>query len=115
MYYCVKNINFAYDNCYMKNFAAILLTLLALTAVNPMPVQANADERIEANAPQLKAASGYIELTVSSETTFTFHIFSITGQLIKRVEVSDGSLQVELPAGCYIVKCEKWSKKVIVK
>lgn len=65
--------------------------------------------------PSAKPVHGGLELTVPGDDTVTFTIYSITGQVIKTVNVGGGSAHVELPKGCYIIKCARWSKKVIVK
>lgn len=75
----------------------------------------NADDRIEVAAPTCSATPimGGIKLVAESE--ITFDIYSITGQRVKSISVDSGTKQVDLPKGCYIVRCSQWSKKVIVK
>lgn len=62
-----------------------------------------------------KASEGQIVLTSADEKPVTFQIYSIIGQLVKSVTVHSGEIIVELPRGYYIVKCEKWTKQVIVR
>lgn len=62
----------------------------------------------------VRAGSGYLELANPGDAVRRFHIYSITGQLVKSVDVQ-GTAVVELPQGCYIVKCDSWSRKVVVK
>lgn len=64
--------------------------------------------------PAARPVSGGIELTTPGDTPCCFYIYSITGQMVKSAEIS-GSAVVDLPRGCYIIKCAKWSKKVVVK
>ena len=43
-------------------------------------------------------------------------IYSITGQMVKDLEVAPGmDVTVDLPAGYYIVKTAQWSKRIVVK
>lgn len=57
-----------------------------------------------------------IILSVNNDKGEKFHIYSITGQLVKTVTVPAKSEErIELKCGCYIVKCSQWSKKVMVK
>lgn len=67
-----------------------------------------------ADAPKLAAAQGCIIITAGTDNSANFDIYSITGQLVKRVHLTEGQIQIELPRGCYIVKCERWSKKIVV-
>lgn len=60
--------------------------------------------------------SGAVRLSVSSGRQERFLIYSITGQLIKTVDVAPGGEErVDLRCGCYIIKCSFWSKKVMVR
>lgn len=64
----------------------------------------------------VRASQGHIILSSSESRPITFHIYSIIGQLVKSVTVSSESETIiEMPRGYYIVKCEKWTKQVIVK
>lgn len=65
--------------------------------------------------PTVKINSGNLEISVPDDTIYNFNIYSITGQLVKTLKLSDGTASVELPRGCYIVKCEKWSKKIVIR
>lgn len=69
---------------------------------------------IVVSAPTIKSISQGIELTVSDGEAHQFYIYSITGQMIKSVEVRESAV-IDLPCGCYIVKCREWSKKIVVK
>lgn len=98
----------------MKKFCRIAL-VLALALGSATTLQVAAAERIEAVAEDCQAlpTQGGIMLCASSRTQFD--IYTITGQCVKSVTVEDGSAKAELPKGCYIVRCAKWSKKVVVK
>lgn len=65
-------------------------------------------------APTMEVTHSGIELTSYRNVT-RFSIYSITGQIIKSVEVSDGTVTVELPKGYYIVKCDEWVKRVVIR
>ncbi len=70
---------------------------------------------ISSQQPSVSASVGHITLTVNDDEVVNFYIYSITGQIIKTITISQGSTTVELPRGYYIVKCNYWSKTVIVK
>lgn len=66
----------------------------------------------------VKSTSGALILSVGhdNDTSARFLIYSITGQMVKSVDVAAGTdVTVELPSGYYIVKTSQWSKRVIVK
>ncbi|WP_278744453.1 T9SS type A sorting domain-containing protein [Muribaculum intestinale] len=99
-----------------KTFMTLMLvTGLAFGSVTAN-AQSNADERISAidNTPSVRPSSGGIEITVQGESSSTFYIYSITGQMVKSVDIS-GNTFIDLPRGCYIIKCASWSKKVVVR
>ena len=74
------------------------------------PVE-NRNNSLKENAPEVKVYSGGIEIIVKPESgTYNFRVYSITGQVVKRLKLSEGSERIELPQGCYIVKCEAWTK-----
>lgn len=100
------------------------LAAIFLFALFPLAVDLSADgseQPVESSfpvsaLPEAKAGAGSLELSVPAGKTVKFEIFSITGQSIKVVKVSGGfSMTVELPKGFYIVKCESWTKKVMIK
>ncbi len=102
-----------------------LLLILSLLFIIPASAMAAAagSPRIEATVGdvqelEVKALHGAIEVSASADldTPQRFMIFSITGQMVKDLYVAPGSaVTVELPAGYYIVKTARWSKRVLVK
>lgn len=86
---------------------------LGVLVATPLAVAAQLVQIEAAEQVAAQPADGGLLLTASLPTAF--EVYSITGQLVKRVEVEAGSEKVELPNGCYIVRCPRWSKKVIVK
>lgn len=99
-------------------FRYIIAAVLTITPIGIMAIAASSDNQsIEnlASGPRATGSTGFISLvSYSSDTNFT--IYSITGQVVKSLKVASGtSINVELPAGFYIVKCHAWSRKVVVK
>lgn len=66
-------------------------------------------------SPELKVSGSVIELYCGDSTNVKFEIFSITGLLVKQVTLASGSMRIELPKGFYIVKCESWTRRVMLK
>ena len=66
--------------------------------------------------PSMSADNGVLTIKASPDTAETFHVYGITGQLVKRVDVKAGdSAQHELKRGLYIVKCSRWARKIMMK
>lgn len=99
----------------MKRLCRIAFAFALIAGFMATTSQVAAADRIESVADdcQAQSASGGIMLSATSRTQFD--IYTITGQCVKSVTVEDGSVKAELPKGCYIVRCPKWSKKVVVK
>ncbi len=102
---------------------AVIILMIALCGVTFPCMRAvaqsgdseNVSVPVAITTPSLKSGTGQIELISATDEQTTFFIYSITGQLIKRVNVTSGAVTVELKRGYYIVKCEKWSKRAVVK
>lgn len=76
---------------------------------------ATVQQRIETVA---NASGGNGRITFAAgNSDAVFHIYSITGQLLKTVRLSaDGHVSIDMPKGFYVVRCNgQWSRKVIVK
>lgn len=99
----------------MRFLAASILLLLSLGISNVQTSAAEAPMVEVVSVPAVTAGQGYIKIVCPSDgVTYHFNIYSITGRLEKSVALRDGSQHIDLPQGCYIVRCEKWSKKVLV-
>ncbi len=69
---------------------------------------------VEEKGPTVTVSGTHIDMW--SDKAITFEIYSITGQLIKSVNVPASThVKIELPKGFYIVKCESWTRRVMVK
>lgn len=103
----------------MKRLIYIVVCLLAMGAATAVPVPDNfLPQRVETTTtgPVAQGAEGRIVFTAGNADA-TFHVYSITGQLIKVVRVAaDQRTSVDFPKGFYIVKCSnQWSRKVVVR
>lgn len=105
--------------------SARLAAIVAALSVVAVPVAAMPGsapimptEQLEQHAddPVVATHDGVIELTSRGSADRTFQIYSIVGQLVRTVTVRAGDTeQLELRAGCYVVRCGRWSKKVVVR
>ena len=99
----------------MKQLYRIVMALTLACALTAPEFVAVADDAIEVAVEESRAVgvSGGIQLSAVESTGF--EVYSITGQRVKKVQVENSTVKVDLPKGCYIVRCAKWSKKAIVK
>lgn len=87
-----------------------------VASAHSLPDETVASQRMDTDIASVSASSTGITLSVKGEKAERFYVFSITGQLVKTIDVDAAGVRtVELPRGCYIVKCSHWSKKVMVK
>lgn len=94
----------------------LALTFVALPGAATMATPpANIRHEIALSEPLITSHRGAIEITCPvNGKSYTFQIYAITGQLLKKVQVTDTTTTIAITQGCYIVKCESWVKKVIV-
>lgn len=104
----------------MKKILTILFVLLAFGSASAYaePEGVSVAQRIEnvSVSPVVRGGMGRIYLAAGNADA-SFSIYSITGQLLKVVKLTDDShVSVELPKGFYIVRCSGFgSVKVVVK
>ena len=107
----------------MTRLAKIPVCIILLAALSGIcsenrvyAVEVPAQQRVDNSSAAIDLAPGAIVISLKGGVCDTFQIFSITGQLVKTVSMAGPSKEtVELPRGCYIVKCSQWSRKVVVK
>lgn len=102
----------------MRKLISTVILFLAATAYTGQWL-ANAKSAVEIRVsdrtPAVTVDKGYLELTAPESETVKFEIFSITGQLIKSVTVKSSTVKVDLPKGFYIIKCDSWTKRVMLR
>lgn len=94
----------------VKIAVAFMLAAIAPATVVSQPIDSEAVESVLT----VKSVGGGVQITVNDTESHQFYIYSITGQMVKSVTVSE-SVIVDLPQGCYIIKCKQWSKKIVVR
>ena len=102
----------------LKRVIAILIILTGSCCISDITfsVYAQQQEFSENSATVVGGAGCMTIYNYNSDNESTFSVYSITGQIVKSVSVPGGTTAtINLPKGFYIVKCEYWSRKVIVK
>lgn len=103
----------------MKNLLALIilaLTFVAIPCATAMSAPTQMRQEIAISEPTITGQRGSIVIACPvNGRSYTFQIYAITGQLLKKVQLTDTTATIVIPQGCYIVKCESWIKKVIVQ
>ena len=100
----------------MKKLFLLLILMLSAPALRPVlnaapvPGVELADQRVK-----VRVVHGGLELTNNTDQVLHFQIYSITGQIVKSLDLGNGSVTVDLPQGCYIVRHPKGTQKVVVR
>lgn len=93
-----------------------LAVSLGAAAAYAEPASAESPRGIEVSAkPTVKVVRGHVEISVPGEETRQVQVYALTGQMVKSVDAQPGVTVLELPAGYYIVKCDRLSQRVIVR
>lgn len=104
---------------HIKNYIKTLFISLALGACAipafAEPADASVQQSVAVSQPQVRVLNDRIEITVSGEEDCPVTIYALTGQVVKSFTAVQGVNSVELPKGYYIVKCDRYSCRVVVK
>lgn len=102
----------------MRRIISTVILFFAVAAFNGQWL-ANArpavENKVADRGPAVSVDKGFIELSAPEAEAVKFEIFSITGQLIKSVTVKGTPVKVDLPKGFYIIKCDSWTKRVMLR
>lgn len=111
---------------FIKKISFALVTVAFMAAASP--VVASADDRapyghteaadeLGSHAPEVKVSGNRVEINVDADNApCKVEIYALTGQLVKSLPcVSGGQLTVELSAGYYIVKVDRFARRIIVR
>lgn len=100
-----------------KFISAAILSLAIATASSQWQASARpaVESRVSDHQPAVSVDKGFVELTAPDGEAVKFEIFSITGQLVKSVTVKGSTVKIDLPKGFYIIKCDSWTKRVMLK
>lgn len=80
----------------------------------PIPTEAPRVAEMSA-VPTVKVDHGSVVISIPGDEACQVHVFAITGQLVKSIMAQPGVTTIDLPAGYYIVKCDKFSQRVIIR
>lgn len=104
----------------MKIFRNIFiagLLLFSAAAVYATPAATDAPRQASEMAamPVVKVINGHVEIHIPGDENRQVIVYALTGQVVKSVTATPGVTVIDLPAGYYIVKCDRLSQRVIVR
>ena len=99
--------------------AAICMAIAALTtgvaATTYAAPEPGSSTTIVASQPQVRVLSGQIEITIPGDENKSVQVYTLTGQIVKNFVAAPGVTLVDLPAGYYIVKCDRTTCRVVIR
>lgn len=100
----------------MKKLLLLLILTLAAPAIQSVAFGAPTHQvELGEQSVEVRVVHGGLELINNTDQTIHFQVYSITGQMVKSLDLGNGSATVALPQGCYIVKHPKGTQKVVVR
>lgn len=102
----------------MTQYIRILFVSLSLLIGSAVSIGAADGSMASQHDEQMtiRTSESGLEISVaSSDKALKIEIYSITGQLVKSLDIENGTERISLPKGCYIVRTHNGSKKVVVK
>ena len=107
-------MNVQFNVIVMKKGILILIFSLLLCGA-PLVAQTAQKEMPKAQISAVSNTAGTLTVNNHSGKTTSFTVYSITGQVVKVIELKAGSSTFSLPQGFYIVKTDDYTMKVAVK
>lgn len=93
---------------------AVAAALLSTTAVAAFPT-ADVVSEVRQPSVSIRVLQTGVEIVNDTRTECDVMIYAITGQLMKHVKAAPGSTQIELAPGCYIVRVDGLSKRIVIQ
>jgi len=98
---------------FMKKY--LLLFAVMLSAAMSVQAQTEVRDKQPATVAVSSDQMGVLTIVNNSGKAARFTVYSLTGQVVKVVELKNGKVDIALPRGFYIVRSENGSQKVVVK
>ena len=93
----------------------LILLVVALSAALSVQAQTEIRDKQPVAVAVSSEQMGVLTIVNNSGKATRFTIYSLTGQVVKVVELKSGKADISLSRGFYIVRSENGSQKVVVK
>lgn len=91
--------------------AAALCGAVAVAA----PPRPDTAREIRQSGASIRVLSTGVEIVNDTAADCDVMVYAITGQLMKHVAAAPGITQIDLAPGCYVVRVDGLSKRIIIK
>ncbi len=75
----------------------------------------DAAREIRQSGASIRVLSAGVEIVNDTAADCDVMVYAITGQLMKHVAAAPGITQIDLAPGCYVVRVDGLSKRIIIK
>lgn len=91
-------------------------TAVHLSAAETSPADSGVQSELVApDAPKVRVSQGSVEIEVPSDQPADVTVYAITGRIVTRFSAAPGISRVDLRPGCYIVRVDGRSTRVVVR
>ncbi len=104
----------------MNRILRILMIATAISAVSATTFAEPAENNesvanVAVNKPVIRVVGSHIEITLPGNDSRVVVCYSLTGQIVKTLTIHPGTTLIDLPTGYYIIRCERYSQRVILR
>ncbi len=93
--------------------AAVSIFGTASVLAEPMPTSAS--QSVMASDVAIKVVGQQLEIVYTGSHNTQLVVYALTGQVVKTMTISPGTVHIDLPSGYYIVKCNNMTQRVVVR
>lgn len=104
------NVNLFFRAFAVATAFAVSGALTSHVMAEPVPAA-----NVVTNQPTVKVLPGRVEISNPGDEARQVVVYALTGQIVKTIVAQPGVTTIELPAGYYIIKCDRMSCRVVVK
>lgn len=102
----------------MNRILRILMIATAMSAVSATSFAEPAENNesvanVAVSKPIIRVIGSHVEITLQGNESRVVVCYSLTGQIVKTLTIHPGTTQIDLPTGYYIIRCERYSQRVI--
>ncbi len=93
---------------------AVVAVLFTTSSVAAFPV-ADVVSEIQPSLVSIRVLRTGVEIVNDTRADCDVQVYAITGQLMKHVAAAPGTTVIDLAPGCYVVRVDGLSKRIIIK
>lgn len=94
---------------------AIVMSTVSVTSFAEPAENSESVDNIAVNKPIIRVVGSHVEISLSGNESRVVVFYSLTGQIVKTLTIHPGTTLIDLPTGYYIIRCERYSQRVILR